>query len=142
MVTRGKLRPKLVRGINRRIHVPAKPFLGRGERMNDVLEWRVANYQNIDVACRAEFAACRGSEHERNLNAIAKGCESLSEEIDEPGRLGKQPAQLRKNGRVAVRLKVHLTSLDSAPHQTRRREQFQLALNSADGGSSLAHDLA
>jgi hypothetical protein len=44
MVTRCKLRPKLVRGINRRIHVPAKPFLGRGERMNDVLEWRVANY--------------------------------------------------------------------------------------------------
>jgi hypothetical protein len=32
--------------------------------------------------------------------------------------------------------------LDSAPHQTRRREQFQLALNSTDGGSSLAHDLA
>jgi hypothetical protein len=135
-------RSKLGRRIDGRIDVPAEPFLCRGERMHHVLEWRVANHQEIDVARRAEFAACRGPEHERDLNAIAKRCESPSEEVDEPGRLRKQPAQLREDRCVAVGLKIHLPSLHSAPHQARRREQFQLALDSADRGSGLAHDLA
>jgi hypothetical protein len=142
MVTCRDFRSKLARRINRRIHVSAKPLLGRGERMHDILKWRVANHEKIDVARRAEFAACRGPKHERDLNAIAKGCQTVSEEVDEPDCLRKQPAQLRKNGRVAVGLKVHLTPLDSTPHQTRGRQQFQLALDGADRGSGLAHDLA
>jgi hypothetical protein len=141
MVMCRDLRSKLVRRIDRRIDVPAELFLRHGERMHDVLEWSVPNHEKIDIARRPELAPCCGPEHERDLNALAKRCESLSEDIDQSSRLRKQPAQLRKNGRLAVRLEVHLTPLDIAPHQTRRGEQFQLALDGSNGGSGLTNDL-
>lgn len=125
----GDLRSKLARRIDGRIDVPAEPFLSCGKSMHDVLKWRVPNNQKIDVARRAELAPCRGSEHERNLNAIAKRREPFSQEIDQPCRLGKQPAQLREDGRLAVGLEVHLTALHCPPHQARCRQKLHFALN-------------
>ena len=72
MVACGELRSKFVGGIDRRIDVPAEAFLGRRERMHKVLEPRLANHQEVDVAGRPELAAGRGPEHERNLNAIGE----------------------------------------------------------------------
>lgn len=79
MVMLGDLRSKLVRRIDRRIDVPAEPFLSCGESMHDVLKWRVSHDHKIDVAHCAELAPRRGSEHERNLNAIAKRREPVTE---------------------------------------------------------------
>jgi hypothetical protein len=82
-----ELRPKLLRRVDRRIHVPADPFLGHGERTDNVLKWRVANYEKVDVARRPELTPRRGPEHERDLNAVAKRCESVSQDVDESSRL-------------------------------------------------------
>lgn len=141
MVTCRDFGSKLVGRIDRRVHVPAESFLGDAEGIHDVLEWRVAHHEKIDIARRAELAACRGPEHECNLNAIVKLCESLSEEIDEPGRLREQPAQLRKNGRVAVSLEVHLAALNCAPQKPRRSQQLQLTLHRPYGAPCVPGDL-
>ena len=141
VLTGGHLVSKFGRRIDSRIHLPAQPFLHHGERMHDALEWRLADDEQIDVAGRAEFAARRRPEHERDLNPIAKRGEALAEEIDEAGRLGKQPAQFRKDRRVAVRLKVHLMPLHRAPNETRGREQLKFTLDGANGGACLADDL-
>jgi hypothetical protein len=44
MVACGELRSKLAGWIDRRVDVPAEPFLRRGERTHDVLERRLANH--------------------------------------------------------------------------------------------------
>jgi hypothetical protein len=81
------LRSKLLRRIDGRIDVPAELFLSLGKSVYDVLEWRVANNQKINVARRAELAPCRGSEHEGNLNAVAKWSQPITEQIDQADRL-------------------------------------------------------
>jgi hypothetical protein len=141
MVTGSDLRSKLGRWIDRRIHISAEPFLDRGERMHDVLEWSLANDEQIDVARRAELTARRRPEHECHVDAITKRREPLAKDIDEAGGLRKEPTQLRKNRRVAVRLKVHLTPLHRAPNEARGREQLELALNGADSGAGLPDNL-
>jgi hypothetical protein len=141
MVVLSDLRSKLVRRIHRRIDVPAKLLLSRGKSMHHILKWRISNDQEIDVACRAKLAPCRGPEHEGDLNTVAERREPVSQEVEQPSRLGKEPPQLRENRRIAVGLEVHLTALHSAPDQPRCRQQLQFALNGSNGGSSLTNDL-
>jgi hypothetical protein len=126
------LRAKLARRIDGRIDVPAEPFLSCGKSMHDVLKCRVSNHQKIDVARRAELAPCRGSEQERNLNAIAKRRQPVTEQIDQSGGLGEETPQLREDRRRLVGLKVHLTALHCSPHQARCRQKLHFALNGSN----------
>jgi len=109
--------------------------------MHDVLKWRVSNHKKIDVARRAELAPCRGSEHERNLDATAKRREALPESIDEAGCFGEETPQFREDRRIGVGLEIHLTALHGPPHQPCGRQQFQFALSGADCSPRLADDL-
>ena len=138
---RRDLRSKLVRRIDRRVDVPAELLLSRGESLHDILKWRVANDQEIDVTRRAELAPCPGSEHERNLNAIAKWRKPFAEQIDQPDGLCEQASKFREDWRFLVGLKVHLPAPDGASHQPRRGQELELTLNSADSGSGLAAEL-
>jgi hypothetical protein len=137
-----ELGSKLAQRIDGRIDVPAEPFLSCGKSMHDVLKCRVSDHQKIDVARRAEFASCRGSEQERNLNAIAKRGEPVTEQIDQSGGLGEETPQFREDRRLLVGLEVHLTALHCAPHQTRCRQKLHFALNGSNSSPGLADDLA
>jgi hypothetical protein len=110
--------------------------------MHDVLKCRVSNHQKIDVARRAELAPCRGSEQERNLNAIAKRREAVTEQIDQSCGLGEEAPQFRENRRLAVRLKIDLPALYCAQYQARCRQKLQFALNGSNRGSGLTNDLS
>jgi hypothetical protein len=82
-----ELRSKLVQWIDGRIDVSSKPFLCRRESVHDILERRVPNDEEINVAVRTKFTARSRAEHERDLNLIAKRREPFSEQVDEAGRL-------------------------------------------------------
>jgi hypothetical protein len=72
VVLRAKLRSKLGRRIDRRIVVSAESLLSAGQRSHDVLKGRIADDEQVDIACRPELAASGRSEHEGDDNLFAE----------------------------------------------------------------------
>jgi hypothetical protein len=136
-----QLRSKLVRRIDRRIDVPSELFLSYGYRVHDFLEWRSANHQEVDIACRAKLTPCGRSEHESDLDPIAQRRKSVAHNVNQSRSLRKQPAQFREDWRIAVCLEVDLTSLNGATQQSCRGQELQFSLHRADSRPSLTGDL-
>jgi hypothetical protein len=78
MVMCGDLGSELVRRIDRRVNVPPELLLGRTYRVHDVVKRRVSDHQEVNVAGRAKLTPGRRSKQERDLNPIAKRCESIA----------------------------------------------------------------
>ena len=139
------LRPKLCselrRRVDRRIDVPPESLLSAGQRSHYVLKGRVPHDEQVDIACRPEFAASGRPKHEGKDNLLAECGKSVAEYIDETGGLCKQALQLGKDWRLAVGLKVHLPSLDGAPQKPCRCQQLQLTLYSPHGSARMTGNL-
>lgn len=136
-----ELGPELLRRKNRRIDIPRKLFLGGRNRVHNILERCVTDHQEIDVACRAELVSRRRPEHERDSNPVAERRNRVAEDVAESRSLCKQPAQFREDRRLAVGLKIDLTSLNSSTHQPGSGEQLQFALHRAYSSARLTCNL-
>lgn len=72
MVLRPKLRSKLGRWVDGRIDFSAESLLSAGQRSDYVLKGRVPYDEQVDIACRPEFAASGRPEDEGNDNLLAE----------------------------------------------------------------------
>ena len=136
------LGPEFVRGVDSGIDVSSQTLLSATQSRHDALERRVTYNQEVDVARCAELTTGRRPEHERHDHALAEWCERLPEHVGEPGSLGEQSLQLRKDRRLAVSLEIDLPALDSAVQQPGGGQLFEFALHRADGSTCVARDLA
>lgn len=130
-MTGAHLPAELVGGIHRRIHVASKTLLGVGESRYDVAERRRADYQQIDVACGPHRPHRRGPKDECDLNGRRNRRQCGSNDVGRAGGLQEQLLKLVEQRRLPIRLEVHLTAICLAGHQTRARQQLQLALHRA-----------
>ncbi len=103
-----ELRPEFVHGVDRWIDFPSQPLLSASQRRHDVLERRVTDDEQVDVAGGAEFATGGGAEYKRHQHALAEGGQRLSEQIGQSRRLREQAVKLREDRRLTVGLKVDL----------------------------------
>ncbi len=139
------LRAELLQKLGRRVHswidVSPKSPLRLPQRFYDIVKGRIPDNEKIDVALRAQFAACRGAEHKSDLNTVRQRKKCLSEYVGQAGRLGKQLPQFRKDRRISIRLEVHLPTVHGACQQSRGRQLFEFALYSAHRRACVANDL-
>ena len=88
-----------------------------------------------------ELTPGSGSEHEGRVYTIRERDERLTQNVHESRGFREQTLQLGEDGCLLVRLKVHLLAADLAVHQARGCQQFQLALNRADGTAYMPYEL-
>ena len=98
--------------------------------------------QQIDVAGGVKLTPGSGAEHEGRVHTIRDRDERLTQNVHESRGLREQTLQLGKDGCLLVRLKVHLLAANLAAHQAGSREQFELALNRADGAADVPHQFS
>ena len=107
-----ELRPEFVQGVDGWIDFPSQPLLGASQRSHDVLERRVTDDEQIDVAGGTKFTTGGGAEDKRHQHALAEGSQRLSEQIGQSRRLCEQALKLREDRRLAVGLKIDLLTLN------------------------------
>ena len=132
---RPQLCSEFARRVDGRIDVSPESLLSPGQRADHILEGRVPHDEQVDVACRPEFAASGRPKHEGDDNLLSERGECVAEHVGETGGLCKQALQLWKDRCFAVGLEVHLASLDGAPQETGGCQQLQLALDRPHGGT-------
>lgn len=133
---------ELRRRINRGIDVAIQTGLRAGQGICHSGEGDVAHHENIHVAIAAQLAACRGAEHECRTNSVGQRRKGLTNDIDDPGRLQQEHAELREYRALTIRLEVDVLSLYCAPQDPCLGELLELTLHGPLGGSGLAHDLS
>ena len=69
-----ELRPEFVQGVDGWIDFPSQPLLSASQRRHDVLERRVTDDEQVDVAGGAEFTTGGGAEDERRPHPRAERC--------------------------------------------------------------------
>lgn len=107
-----ELRPEFVQGVDGWIDFPSQPLLSASQRRHDVLERRVTDDQQVDVAGGAKFTTGGGAEYKRHQHALAEGSQRLSEQIGQSRRLCEQALKLREDRRLTVGLKIDLLTLN------------------------------
>ena len=122
----------LTRRVDGRIYFSSKPFLGCRQRFHYVLERRVSDYKQVDVAGGAELAAGRRAEDQGHQRALAELRECLTEHVGESCRLGEQSPQLRKDRGLAVGLEIHLPPLNGASNEVGSSQLIEPSLHGAD----------
>ncbi len=106
------LSPEFIHGVDGGIDFPSQPRLSATQGCHDVLERRVTDDEQVDVAGGTEFTTGRGSEYKRRQHAPAEGSQRLSEQISQSRRLREQALKLRKDRRLTVGLKIDLLPLN------------------------------
>ena len=101
---------KLRERIDGGVHVTTQTLLRVSEGIRDGGKGNVAHYEHIDVAALAQFAACRGPEHECHVDAVGQRLQTLSDDVGDPGRLQQESLELREYRTLAVHLKEDLAS--------------------------------
>ena len=71
VVLRQKFCSEFARGINGWIDVSPESLLSVGLGADHILEGRVPHDEQVDVACRPQFAPGGGSKHEGDNNALS-----------------------------------------------------------------------
>lgn len=128
MVVRHEFCLEFARGIYGWINVSPESLLRVCQGTDHILKGRVPHDEQVDVACRSEFASGGGSKHKGDHNPLTERGECIAEDVGQAGGLGKQALQLGKDRRLAVGLEVDLAPLDRTPQDARGRQQLQLTL--------------
>jgi hypothetical protein len=129
-------------GIDGRIDFATGPRLRFGQGIRDLLEGRVADDQEVEIAGASQLAPRGRSEHEGNADPVAQRRQCLAEELHDTCGLEDERLQLGEDRRVAIGLEVDLPSLDGPPQQPAAGQRSELTLYGPLGGARLTHDLA
>ena len=142
MVAVPDLGTKLVRWIDRGIHVSPQPLLRRYQSGRDEVERNVSDDEQVDVAVLAQFPSCGRAKDEGHSDLISERRQRLAQHVDETCGLEKQGLELREDRGVAIRLEMNLSSLHRPAEQAGACERLELLLHGSLGGAGLPDDLA
>jgi hypothetical protein len=117
MVAAAHLRGEFVRWIHGRIDLSPRGFLRWLQRVYDVREGNVSDDEQVDVAASPQCVLRRRAEHEREHDAIRYAAQSVSQHLDDTGRLHDQALQLAVDRRVSIRFEVHLVASGRTIHE-------------------------
>lgn len=136
------LSPEFIQGVDGGIDFPSQPLLSASKRRHNVLERRVADNKQVDVACGAEFATGCRTEDERQAYPPAEWRKRLAEQIRQPCRLGEQALELREDRGLTIGLEVDLPALNGSVQKPGSGQLLQFPLSSAERRAAIADDLA
>jgi hypothetical protein len=142
MVAVPDLGAKLVRRIDRGIHVSPQPLLRRYQGGRDEVERNVSDDEEVDVAVTAQLPACGRAKDEGHSDLVSERRQRLAQHVDETCGLEKQGLELREDRGVAVRLEMNLSSLHRPAEQAGACERLEFLLHGSLGGAGLPDDLA
>ena len=142
MALRTKLGPNFVRRVNGRIDFSSEPLLRSSQRFHHLLERCISDYEQVDVAGRAEIAADRRAEDQCHEHTLAEWRERLTEHVAKPRGLREQSLELGKDRRLPIGLEIHLSPLNGASYEPGGGQLLELSLHCAHRGTCVACDLA